>query len=217
MKVMAEQPDLPPQNVRRSPADVWAPALRRVASRRHGWSPVFADQQSPPPAPPWRQNWPAVWETALRYYGNRGSVYTASPVVALQGVSVTSSAASGTLSVTAAPPVADEPPTTLTVVTAEDPAELQGQEVDYGPLVTLVGLTSGSGCLVLAFVTAAQAAAVMLVCEFLRPPETLGPPDLGRRSRRAYSDQTRGAQTNYRSLRSPSFSPAARGQLGRCS
>ena len=31
-----------------------------------------------------------------------------------------------------------------------------GEEVDYGSLLTLVGLTSGSGCLVLAFVTGAS-------------------------------------------------------------
>lgn len=125
------------------------------------------------PGPPWgpwgpalghigvgtQRNAAALWETALNYYTEPRTAITAPPVVAAVG-GARAVALQGGLSVTV-PAVADEPPATLTIVTAdtivtaEDHAEdLEAEEVDYGPLVTLVGLTSGSGCLVLAFVTA---------------------------------------------------------------
>ena len=65
---------------------------------------------------------------------------TARPV-ALEGVSVSSSAATGTLTLSAAAS-ADEPPASLTVVTTED-AEAEG--VDYGTLNTLATLCSITG------------------------------------------------------------------------
>ncbi len=106
------------------------------------------------PRVPWLP--PPIGHIAIGVELQRQASMRATPVeppVALEAVGVTGSIGTATLPASGA--ISADP--TLGVDRADDRG-VGGEEVDYGPLVTLVGLTSGSGCLVLAFVTGASTA-----------------------------------------------------------